>query len=116
VQNEIKIQPGSIGVETCNRKPGRERDPKRLFLVGILAVRHRCKLNQLDDNLGAANVTLTAAELAEPDAETALSPVIPTGSSSASPTRSLRRPSRAKGESHVKATLRQGRHHHRRLA
>jgi aryl-alcohol dehydrogenase-like predicted oxidoreductase len=35
------------------------------------------KLNQLDDNLGAANVTLTAAELAELDAETALSPVYP---------------------------------------
>jgi aryl-alcohol dehydrogenase-like predicted oxidoreductase len=35
------------------------------------------KLNQLDDNIGAANVTLTAAELAELDAETALSPVYP---------------------------------------
>jgi aryl-alcohol dehydrogenase-like predicted oxidoreductase len=35
------------------------------------------KLNQLDDNLGAASVTLTAAELAELDAETALSPVYP---------------------------------------
>jgi aryl-alcohol dehydrogenase-like predicted oxidoreductase len=35
------------------------------------------KLNQLDDNLGAANVRLTQAELAELDAETALSPVYP---------------------------------------
>jgi aryl-alcohol dehydrogenase-like predicted oxidoreductase len=35
------------------------------------------KLNQLDDNLGAANVTLTAAELAELDAETAPAPVYP---------------------------------------
>jgi aryl-alcohol dehydrogenase-like predicted oxidoreductase len=35
------------------------------------------KLNQLDDNLGAMNVTLTAAELAELDAQTALSPVYP---------------------------------------
>jgi aryl-alcohol dehydrogenase-like predicted oxidoreductase len=35
------------------------------------------KLHQLDDNLGAANVTLTEAELAELDAATALSPVYP---------------------------------------
>jgi aryl-alcohol dehydrogenase-like predicted oxidoreductase len=35
------------------------------------------KLNQLDDNLGAANVTLSEAELAELDADTALSPVYP---------------------------------------
>ena len=35
------------------------------------------KLNQLDDNLGAANVTLTEAEMAELDAATALSPVYP---------------------------------------
>jgi aryl-alcohol dehydrogenase-like predicted oxidoreductase len=35
------------------------------------------KLNQLDDNLGAANVALSAAELAELDAETALAPVYP---------------------------------------
>jgi aryl-alcohol dehydrogenase-like predicted oxidoreductase len=35
------------------------------------------KLHQLEDNLGAANVTLTEAELAELDAATALSPVYP---------------------------------------
>jgi aryl-alcohol dehydrogenase-like predicted oxidoreductase len=35
------------------------------------------KLHQLDDNLGAANVTLTEAELAELDAATSLSPVYP---------------------------------------
>jgi len=35
------------------------------------------KLNQLDDNLGAASITLTEAELAELDAATALSPVYP---------------------------------------
>jgi hypothetical protein len=35
------------------------------------------KLHQLDDNLGAANLTLTEAELAELDAATALSPVYP---------------------------------------
>ena len=35
------------------------------------------KLNQLDDNLGAANVSLSEAELAELDAATELSPVCP---------------------------------------
>jgi len=35
------------------------------------------KLHQLDDNFGAANVVLTAAEMAELDAATALSPVYP---------------------------------------